>query len=661
MYLFETLLDTFGRDKRNSKPWPEFDLQETSSLLHRLRWSAKLYARRLSRSNVKLALADKWQVLAKKLIKVRFDRVITFQNKLQAPTVLELKTRDAKARTNLETFQEEKTKLIAKAKKNRDEELADLDTEHEHQQSKISKRLETVQSALKVSETELSQAKSMAGFESGYPVSKIKRSRLGIFVIHAALYGCDALVMVWAWLLATGQNIFEAVGMVTGNIITIIVVPSLIARYAATKWNYHKVNENIWWKLQDIGVLILAVMACLVVLILFAMLRFAIFQQSDMANQSMALQVGVSLLAVVFPLIAFVTKYFSLRRHREIAVVQDKFSKVQKLQTELAELEQLQETLRLQAKADRENANANYEEKLEQLDRHEKQLQQELELAKLRLEQFETIIAAESELTENARQEANVRFHLQRLSKSGKQKMQQGTEVSNIPIFRLFILVLLAIILTGCDQENGYVGVFCDCSEPDTEVTDYFNARDLLLAAGIDTSETFTGAITIEMFPLSDASYEGKTKITLQAQSLGANPYKRKADVRSFASKLGYDLQNVCGSRQEGSQGTSIYLPLCNQLERIAHSETGEQSRTVIVASDFLENSQLANFYELVEQDFQKQTETFVRARKLPDLSGWKIHLIPIPNQQFKEQSFYALQFFQQLFEQANATVVIGL
>ncbi len=141
------------------------------------------------------------------------------------------------------------------------------------------------------------------------------------------------------------------------------------------------------------------------------------------------------------------------------------------------------------------------------------------------------------------------------------------------------------------------------------------------------------------------------------------NPIKRKRllqkYLQSVKNMIARTLQNTPVNRQK----SKIYSKLCKSLGKI--SESDADTRHVVIYTDLLENSELANFYDGATLN-QAAAEPVAFARRhfisscaLPDLDGVIVHLYPYRSASTDTRINLAERFWVALLEDAGAEVEV--
>jgi hypothetical protein len=136
----------------------------------------------------------------------------------------------------------------------------------------------------------------------------------------------------------------------------------------------------------------------------------------------------------------------------------------------------------------------------------------------------------------------------------------------------------------------------------------------------------------------------------------------KQGEGRAGLSKVNTKLDNLLaksGGKENSSVATGIYKSLAKNQ--------GKKNRTILVVTDGLENSDLANFYtnpprgrkdagEWNDED-QKLWEKLQSREKCPDLSGTRIYLRGPKSSKAADQTQRALKFWEAGLKKAGANI----
>jgi len=132
----------------------------------------------------------------------------------------------------------------------------------------------------------------------------------------------------------------------------------------------------------------------------------------------------------------------------------------------------------------------------------------------------------------------------------------------------------------------------------------------------------------IKVYPLYDVgSARGKTiKLKEGKSELEGNKYLRTKEVEKFEGKLMDFLKEVNAEYTGKSLKEShIFEPICKGIKKLNDSDADR--KVVLIYSDMLENSDLANFHSK-NPNFEKWTAAFDGACDLEDVSDLEFYII---------------------------------
>lgn len=221
----------------------------------------------------------------------------------------------------------------------------------------------------------------------------------------------------------------------------------------------------------------------------------------------------------------------------------------------------------------------------------------------------------------------------------------------------------LSLLLYSCNTTNYYEveeSVMIDQTEntflakPDKEAIKQRLAADKDVWQGIFFSMT---AITdVDFNPVYQA------EISPACEYL-SNSYDRKDQAQNFFSEVDSAFQKT-NSIPSGKIRSSIYLPLARELKHL--SESTAKRRVLIIYSDLMEYSFLADFYkktmlEKIQTNPVEIQQMLGKASPLVDLKGIEVIIIYQPRDNGESKQFDIVSgFYKKLLESKGAKVTIG-
>ena len=234
-----------------------------------------------------------------------------------------------------------------------------------------------------------------------------------------------------------------------------------------------------------------------------------------------------------------------------------------------------------------------------------------------------------------------------------------------VPFFTTLALIILAmIVLAACANKSSRTSTEYSVLRDLTDSTSVMPDEAALLAdLGIDTD--IWNGVNFNFFNVSDVSYTPHWRISLAkgGDRLTSSEYTRKREVIAFKKKL-TALLDSARSDTEGRNHSSIYLPMAEELTRLAGSNA--ERKVLIVYSDLMENRQRLSFYDtrtfsLLRADPKKIEQLLFAEAALPDLSGIEIRFVYAPKDAADDANFRLVSdFFRSMFEKQGATVSVS-
>lgn len=177
----------------------------------------------------------------------------------------------------------------------------------------------------------------------------------------------------------------------------------------------------------------------------------------------------------------------------------------------------------------------------------------------------------------------------------------------------------------------------------------------------------YTDGHIISFTLLDDLSGSPFVEEVLSASSGHAeleNPVKRKRQAEEFYAEVAQKINQKLENANIDRNYSKIYIKLCKSLQYLAQS--GAEVKQMIIYSDFLENSELANFYRETQLEAAaKNPEKFYdehfsnSACKLPDLSELNLHLYVTRTSNTDIAVQKAEKFWVELFKAKGAKVMV--
>lgn len=189
------------------------------------------------------------------------------------------------------------------------------------------------------------------------------------------------------------------------------------------------------------------------------------------------------------------------------------------------------------------------------------------------------------------------------------------------------------------------------------------NTDELLSDLRLDTN--MWNGVNFTLARIADVSYTPHSSFSLSkgGSRLASNQYGRKREVDAFKAKVTTLLDSVRRDKP-GKPNSSIWIPLVNELTRLANSKADH--RVLIVSSDLMEHTRTVSFYDkhtfvLLRSDPTKIEERLFAESELPNLDGIEVHFVHEPKNAQEDAVFLVVSdFYKKLLEGKGATVTIS-
>ncbi len=226
------------------------------------------------------------------------------------------------------------------------------------------------------------------------------------------------------------------------------------------------------------------------------------------------------------------------------------------------------------------------------------------------------------------------------------------------------LFLLIAIVLVGCAatqyRPTTEYAVLIDETDSSFAVPDI---SQVIIDLGLDTD--MWAGINFSLARITDVSYVPYSSIVLGkgGNRLASNQYARKREVIAFKTRLSELLDSVKNDTP-GKPNSSVYLPLVNELTRLANSNA--ERKVFSVFSDLMENRPSLSFYNPQTFALLHSNPAVIEAKlfshaKLPDLTGIEVRLI-YQAQDAKDDAVFQIvsDFYKKLLESKGAKVTIS-
>ena len=232
---------------------------------------------------------------------------------------------------------------------------------------------------------------------------------------------------------------------------------------------------------------------------------------------------------------------------------------------------------------------------------------------------------------------------------------------------KITMIIVLALIISallyGCSTKTYNemdVSVVSDKSEvgfiakPDSaEIKNLFPFKD-----------SIWNGFRFRTFPLTDVDYNPAytTEIASEFQIV-SNNYTRKDRVKDFLSGVDKAIEKL-NSVPVGRPNSCIYVPIATELNRLSLSNA--KRRILIVYSDFMEFSTLADFYKKSTLETIKSNPDSIQGIlenriQLSNLSGIEVYIIYQPRNLVENNQYTIVTaFWKAMLEKKGAKVTIS-
>ena len=194
----------------------------------------------------------------------------------------------------------------------------------------------------------------------------------------------------------------------------------------------------------------------------------------------------------------------------------------------------------------------------------------------------------------------------------------------------LFLGILLMAM--GCtDNEkvtNTDLYIYLDYTEGQDYSEQLDDDADKYLALMNITEKSDRGSGKVRLFPLHDVSSSVSKSVKLKEglSKMEGNRYIRKKELNEFKSKLmkkATDINNTYTGKP--LKHSYIFNPVCKGIKKMSHSNADR--KVIVIYSDMLENSDLANFHSK-KLSYDKLKTQFDSACDLDDVSDVEIYIV---------------------------------
>lgn len=215
-------------------------------------------------------------------------------------------------------------------------------------------------------------------------------------------------------------------------------------------------------------------------------------------------------------------------------------------------------------------------------------------------------------------------------------------------IFFLFLL-LFTISCTSEKTSNTDLYIYLDFTEGqtyenlETDIDKYLELMQI-------TQQHNRNYGTIRIYPLYDMASAVSTTVKLKEgkSKLEGNKYVREKEINQFKEKVLERLTNLNTSHAGKALNKShIYQPICKGFKKLDNSNADH--KIVLIYSDMLENSDLANFHSK-SLDYKSMKSKFDKKYQIADLSEIELFIIYPIHKNNDQKITKALKIWKQFF-----------
>lgn len=236
----------------------------------------------------------------------------------------------------------------------------------------------------------------------------------------------------------------------------------------------------------------------------------------------------------------------------------------------------------------------------------------------------------------------------------------------NIALFTAVLIITAFLFgLVGCTKPKPANETVLVIDQTEENFTQIMLPEAKSISAIPDTGakvDSRAGEIT-RIVPISEILLTSAKQVEIKpvGNVLLSNEPQRKREITEYWSKIDSALSEADDGKRD-REGSAIYATLHRELSRLAESDS--PNRQIIISSDGLEHSALANFYlpetlkQIPDGTLQKLYE---EKYPLPNLSGISIvWLYTAPTMAESERFATVSSFYSKLFTDHGATFEVS-
>ena len=241
--------------------------------------------------------------------------------------------------------------------------------------------------------------------------------------------------------------------------------------------------------------------------------------------------------------------------------------------------------------------------------------------------------------------------------------MNKSTAISLCAGIALILVTLIVACDTGEKRTMTEYTLLVDQTDSGFAVPD---TADIFADMGI-AANTWSG-VAFSLSRIKDVSYTRHTVISLAKgpARLSGNQYARKREVERFKEQVSTALDSI-RKEHTGKPNSSVFVPIANELTRLANSGSGRDRKVLVVVSDLMEHTTTMNFYtantvSLLKTNPDSIERKLLALAQLPEnLSGIEVRLINEPKNASEDALYQIVSgFYRTLLTKRGATVSVS-
>ena len=195
----------------------------------------------------------------------------------------------------------------------------------------------------------------------------------------------------------------------------------------------------------------------------------------------------------------------------------------------------------------------------------------------------------------------------------------------------ILFLGILMMMVSCVDNEqvtNTDLYIYLDYTEGQDYSEQLDDDVDKYLALMNISEQSDRGSGKVRLYPLHDVSSSVSKSVKLKEglSKMEGNRYIRQKELDTFKAKLIKKAEDINTAYTGKPLNHSyIFSPLCKGIKKLSHSDADR--KVIVIYSDMLENSDLANFHSK-KLSYDKLKTQFDSACDLDDVSDVEIYIV---------------------------------